>query len=325
LKTIQRYKSLLLAGGILLLAACAAAPPAETDDPERDSGPRVAPDLSHLQDHSPTALPRSRYGNPETYEVFGQTYRVMAEMPETFTEEGMASWYGKKFHGRRTSSGETYDMYQLTAAHRELPIPVYARVVNLDNGKEVIVKINDRGPFAHNRIIDLSYAAAQRIDMVDRGTAPVRIEILTGKPAGTTSAAAGQGGSGAAPTTTASRSDRAAATPVAATTAGARLPGNVAEESPEAGASRASSRPAAGSDARYYMQVGAFSQRDNADTLKRSLSDANLGPVEIKDNGDGPVLYRVRVGPVDNEDELNRLGQRLRERGLQGTRVVINP
>lgn len=143
-----------------------------------DGGPSNPPDLSQVPDAVPRDEPRARYGNPARYEVFGQTYYVK-DSAEGYDQEGIASWYGTKFHGRRTSSGEPYDMYAMTAAHRSLPLPTYAEVTNLDNGKRVVVRINDRGPFVDNRIIDLSYAAATRLDMVDAGTAPVRVRTVT--------------------------------------------------------------------------------------------------------------------------------------------------
>jgi rare lipoprotein A len=130
----------------------------------------------------PRAEPRSRYGNPPSYEVFGQTYHVM-DSADDYVEQGVASWYGTKFHGRRTSSGEPYDMYAMTAAHTSLPLPTYVQVTNLENRRSVVVKVNDRGPFARNRIIDLSYAAAHRLGMVEQGTALVEVRALNpGEP-----------------------------------------------------------------------------------------------------------------------------------------------
>ncbi len=121
---------------------------------------------------------KSKYGNPSSYVVMGKRYHVM-DSAQGFTERGIASWYGEPFHGRRTSSGETYNMHAMTAAHKTLPLPVHVRVKNLSNGKSVVVKVNDRGPFLHNRIIDLSYAAAKQLDMVGAGTAEVEIVALT--------------------------------------------------------------------------------------------------------------------------------------------------
>jgi rare lipoprotein A len=122
--------------------------------------------------------PRSARGNPLAYEVFGKRYFVLATS-EGYRERGVASWYGPDFHARPTSSGEPYDMYGMTAAHKTLPIPAYARVTNLTNGRSVVVRINDRGPFVDNRIIDLSYTAAHKLDMTRAGTAFVEVEVIT--------------------------------------------------------------------------------------------------------------------------------------------------
>lgn len=168
---MRRILSLLvIAAASLLLVACATR---ETDGP-----PRRAPDLSQLTDPQPRVEPLSRWGNPSTYEVFGQTYRVMDSVNTGFRERGIASWYGTKFHGRRTSSGEEYDMYAMTAAHKSLPLPSYVRVTHRETGRQIVVRVNDRGPFAEGRIIDLSYAAAYRLGMLGDGTAPVEIEVL---------------------------------------------------------------------------------------------------------------------------------------------------
>lgn len=149
-------------------------------DLQRDAPPKsseIPPDLHKIPDAVPQAEPRSRYGNPASYEVLGKTYRVM-DSAHGFTEKGYASWYGKKFHGRRTSSGEPYDMFAMTAAHKSLPLPSYVRVTNKKNGKTAVVKVNDRGPFHPGRIIDLSYAAATRLDIINDGHAMVEIEVL---------------------------------------------------------------------------------------------------------------------------------------------------
>lgn len=126
----------------------------------------------------PHAEPRSKRGNPPFYEVLGKRYAVLPTA-EGYVERGVASWYGPTFHGVRTSMGETYDMYGMTAAHKTLPLPVYARVTNLRNGKSVVVRINDRGPFVANRIIDLSYTAAAKLDMLREGTTLVEVRALT--------------------------------------------------------------------------------------------------------------------------------------------------
>jgi rare lipoprotein A len=126
----------------------------------------------------PRAEPRSAHGNPAFYDVFGQRYFVLPSAAG-YLERGVASWYGPTFHGGNTSSGELYDMYGMTAAHKTLPLPSYARVTNLRNGKSVIVRINDRGPFVANRLIDLSYTAAAKLDMIQGGTTLVEVRALT--------------------------------------------------------------------------------------------------------------------------------------------------
>lgn len=125
----------------------------------------------------PKAEPLSRYGNSPYYEVNGKGYHVLPSA-KGFKQRGVASWYGPKFHKKRTSSGEPYNMYAMTAAHKRLPIPCYVRVTDLSSGRHVVVKVNDRGPFHDNRIIDLSYAAATKLGMVDEGTTPVEIEVI---------------------------------------------------------------------------------------------------------------------------------------------------
>lgn len=125
----------------------------------------------------PRYEPRSRYGNHSPYTVLGQSYHVMPSA-EGYQQRGIASWYGKKFHGRLTSNRETYDMYAYTAAHKSLPLPTYVEVINLSNGRSVVVRVNDRGPFKDNRIIDLSYAAAKKLDMIRDGTAFVEVKAL---------------------------------------------------------------------------------------------------------------------------------------------------
>jgi rare lipoprotein A len=154
----------------LLLAACGGTP-------VREAPPRPPPDLASIPDAQPRAEPRSALGNPPFYEVFGQRYVVLPGS-DGYVERGVASWYGPDFHGGATSSGEPYDMYAMTAAHKTLPLPAYVRVTNLQNGRSVVVRVNDRGPFKNNRIIDLSYVAALKLDMVRDGTAMVEVRSV---------------------------------------------------------------------------------------------------------------------------------------------------
>jgi len=134
-------------------------------------------DPGAIPDAVPRDEPLSESGNPESYEVRGERYHVM-DSAAGFRERGIGSWYGSKFQGRQTASGERFDMYAMTAAHKRLPLPTYLRVKNLDNGRTIVVRVNDRGPFADNRILDLSYAAAAKIGMLKSGTAPVSIRAV---------------------------------------------------------------------------------------------------------------------------------------------------
>ncbi|HFE37446.1 MAG TPA: septal ring lytic transglycosylase RlpA family protein [Gammaproteobacteria bacterium] len=168
---IRPGRNALMSGLFVLLTACG-------NFSQRDSAPKNIPiDINRITDAVPRHEPPSRYGNPENYTVRGQTYYTLTSS-KGFTQRGDASWYGVKFHGKRTSSGETYDMYRMTAAHKTLPLPTYVKVTNLDNGKQIVVKVNDRGPFHTGRIIDLSYVAALKLDIVKNGTGRVEIETI---------------------------------------------------------------------------------------------------------------------------------------------------
>lgn len=176
-----------LALAVLLLSACATraperpAPVAGPAPAEEKDGPPtpedIPDDMANLPDAVPIPEDLSPYGNPPSYTVFGKTYYVL-NSAEGFSERGGASWYGRKFHGRRTSSGELYDMFKMTAAHKTLPLPSYLRVTNPTNGKSVIVRVNDRGPFHKGRVVDLSYAAAAKLDML-HGVGQVEVEAIT--------------------------------------------------------------------------------------------------------------------------------------------------
>ncbi|WP_290647877.1 septal ring lytic transglycosylase RlpA family protein [Aquisalimonas sp.] len=275
------------------LPACAtesANQPPPAQERESDRGPEIPPDLSGLNEPEPRDEPLSQYGNPTTYEVFGRQYAVIdPKDAHGFTEEGIASWYGKKFHGRRTSSGEPYDMYTLTAAHTQLPLPTYVRVTNLDNDKSVIVRVNDRGPFARERVIDLSYAAADRIGMIDKGTASVRIEALsvTYDPSAPRQA-------------------------------------NSADEAPgHAAQTHVKGQPAQSALAhgRLLLQVGAFSEQANAEAAKNRLRHHDMGSVSISENGG---TYRVRVGPAESLEDLDAMARRLRDAGFNESYVVTD-
>ncbi|HTQ35733.1 MAG TPA: septal ring lytic transglycosylase RlpA family protein [Steroidobacteraceae bacterium] len=161
----------------LALGACAGTP-RRGALPERSKAPPPPASLDAIPDAVPRIEPRSEHGNPVSYEVFGKRYTLLPTA-EGYKERGVASWYGPDFHAHATASGEPYDMYAMTAAHKTLPIPAYARVTNLANGRSVVVRINDRGPFVDNRLIDLSYTAAYKLDMTRTGTAFVEVEVIT--------------------------------------------------------------------------------------------------------------------------------------------------
>ncbi|NRP51567.1 septal ring lytic transglycosylase RlpA family protein [Marinobacterium sp. xm-g-59] len=143
----------------------------------KDFAPDNPPDVSNVADAIPVDIPYSRGGNRSTYEVWGKSYNVLPSHIG-YRAEGIASWYGLKFHGHKTSNGEIYDIYKMSAAHKSLPIPSFAKVTNLDNGKSVVVRVNDRGPFHENRLIDLSYSAAARLEILKQGTGRVRVEAI---------------------------------------------------------------------------------------------------------------------------------------------------
>lgn len=157
-----------------LLTACHTTPMQKSSN---DAAPNKILNPANIKDADPKHETYSKYGNPSNYQVFGKNYKVW-DSHIGYEEQGLASWYGTKFHGRRTSSGEPYDMYAMTAAHKNLPIPSYARVTNLDTGKSIVVRVNDRGPFHSGRIIDLSYAAATKLDILKTGTGRVKVESL---------------------------------------------------------------------------------------------------------------------------------------------------
>ena len=169
-------KRLLLPILVLVLAGCQTA---RRGGFYQDDGPGAGPppvEVARIADAVPKPEPRSRGGNPP-YTVMGRQYVPLADA-RGYRERGVASWYGRKFHGRQTSNGETYDMHAMTAAHKTLPLPSYVRVRNLENGRSAIVRVNDRGPFLNNRIIDLSYAAASKLGIAGTGTGLVEVEAV---------------------------------------------------------------------------------------------------------------------------------------------------
>ena len=239
--------------------------------------------------------PRAERGNPVVYEVFGERYFVL-ETSAGYREQGMASWYGKDFHGLSTSSGEPYDMYTLTAAHKSLPLPTWVEVTHLGNGSRVIVKVNDRGPFVDDRIIDLSYAAAEELGMVRAGTALVEVRAL-GEPVGA-----------------------AAVGPVTAELTEVVSPGFSIISAAAAATPGIDDRPMQ----RVYAQVGAFSDRDNALRLVGTLEAGGYDAVFVlSENGSAGELHRVRIGPLADIDAYDDLIERLALLGVDESRLIV--
>lgn len=175
-------KSLVSSLGLVLLAACSSTPAPSSAGNSRysisqDRAPARTLNLSAVQEVIPVPISRTLAGNRSPYTVLGNSYTVLPT-EEGYSERGVASWYGEKFHGHNTSNGEVFDMYQASAAHKSLPIPSFLRVTNLDNNRSIIVRVNDRGPFHGDRIVDLSYAAAMKLGYADRGTARVQLDAV---------------------------------------------------------------------------------------------------------------------------------------------------
>lgn len=239
-----------------------------------DDGPldAIPVDLATVPDAQPRDEPLHRFAN-RPYNVFGRDY-VPLQAREAFRQQGVASWYGRRYHGQATSSGEPYDMFGMTAAHPTLPIPSYARVTRPDTGKSVVVRINDRGPFLHGRVIDLSYAAAWKLGILDNGSGPVAVESVF--------------------------PDEAAppAPPAPIQAAAADNAPNVLRDIEERGG--------------HYLQLGAFGSRENAESLKAKLARTlgNLGErLLIRSAGN---LHRLQLGPWPDADEARRVAEQLK-------------
>jgi len=237
---------------------------------------------------------KSKRGNPPFYEVYGVRYYVL-DSSHGYKKRGVASWYGKKFHGRSTSSGETYNMYRMTAAHKTVPLPTLMRVTHLGNGKSIEVLVNDRGPFVDNRIIDLSYAAAVELDMIGTGTAMVEIETLSGP---------------------------GPKTEPAPTVASAPLMTDLEPQTPAA-AQMPATATASATESRLYLQVGAFGDRVNARQLQQQLELQGLSNVLVREDlTTSPALYRVRIGPIDDVANYDQLVATMASMQITETHLV---
>ncbi len=232
--------------------------------------PSAPTNVDAIPDAVPRAEPRSAHGNPPFYDVLGKRYFVLGAS-DGYVERGVASWYGPTFHGVNTSSGEPYNMYGMTAAHKTLPLPTYARVTNLRNGRSCVVRINDRGPFVSNRLIDLSYSAAAKLDMLREGTTLVEVRALEpGQPDNLT---------------------------------------RIAQTPPPS----------------LYVQAAAFADPNNAERAIKRLRAAGLSRAFIAPPAnDKPLLYKVRVGPINDVADFDRLSARLAALGFSGARLAMD-
>jgi rare lipoprotein A len=266
----------------MVLAACTTTPPKKSAEPRKpsyysDDGPpeSVPADLASVPDAVPRDEPFHKFAN-RPYTVFGRSYAPVVNKEPT-RERGMASWYGKKFHGQKTSSGEVYDMFAMTAAHKTLPIPSYARVTNVRNGRSVVVRVNDRGPFHGDRIIDLSYAAADRIGIASAGSGLVEVE-------------------------------RVFETPVAMAARATPL-----ERAPAVQPAVIETAVVARDSGALWLQLGAFSAMESAENFRARIARElswNLEPLSIAQR-DG--LHRVRLGPYRNREEALAIADKVRE------------
>ena len=244
---------------VVILAACSDAPVQPPEEEVSDGAPLRSISPSEVPDAVPRPDPILAVGNKSPYTVNGVTYEIMDDY-RNYRERGIGSWYGTKFHGRKTSNGEIFDLYAATAAHKTLPIPSYARVTNLENGRSIVVRVNDRGPFHADRVIDLSYGAAVKLGYMAQGTAQVEVEVL-----------------------------------------------NIAGVDDRRGTELGSYR---------YLQIGAFGSEASAQRLRDELSAIVSAPVSVSPvESAGAMLYRVRVGPVDDPDALGAVQQQLTDSG----------
>ncbi len=291
---------------LALLGGCASGPmeiperapqqsPAGSD---KDGTPGFRADLMNVPDAIPRPEARTKAGNKSPYTVLGKTYTVRP-VPPGHRERGLGSWYGTKFHGRKTSLGDDYDVYTMTAAHKTLPLPSYLRVTNLENGKRVVVRVNDRGPFHEDRVIDLSYAAAYRLGYSGKGTALLELEVLDPM----------------APEWVAKRAGREYSEPEAVARA---LPAVVPEPGPEAlpdvvagadpGVEATSSSSGSGQSRHVWLQAGAFRSIEGARNLQRSIAPLLDQDVIIQSVAG---WHRVRVGPLASDAVIEEALRRL--------------
>lgn len=295
-----------------------------------DQGPDVDIDVSNIPNAVPKKEIRTIAGNVSPYTVLGKTYTVQFNAAK-YSAVGLASWYGKKFHGERTSNGEIYNMFGMTAAHKTLPIPCYVRVTNLANNKNVVLRVNDRGPFHEERVIDLTYTAAKKLDFHRAGTAKVRVDVINLNDfAPLPMAAVKNEGSGKLSgalagvvnnnKTELTKTNNAAAAPLKAApstlqpaaTTPAIAPATQPAKTPGA-------KPAAFTP--VYLQVGAFASQEGAAVQQKKLRTYTQLPIVLMPV-EGKKIFRVLIGPITDANEMQALKQTLTEKKLSTPYVV---
>lgn len=296
--------------------AVRSAPGLDINRAHKDGAPWWDVDVSRIPDATPTLHTGPYKANP--YTVLGKTYFPLQDS-KTYVQSGTASWYGTKFHGQNTANGEVYDLYGMSAAHKTLPLPSYVRVTNLDNNKSVILRVNDRGPFYSDRIIDLSYAAAKKLGYAEIGTARVKVEGIDpqaywaakGRPA-PLMLNEPQVAQNSAPVITASAGTVEQWTPPPQQHAAAVVPVQI-------DAKKNASAPASG----QYLQVGAFANPDAAELLRSKLSGMVSAPVFISSIvRNQQTLHRVRLGPIGSPGEIQQVQNSVRLANLGSPSVV---
>jgi len=291
---MRRQVAIFLA--LLIVSACSSTPPRGGGGYYQDDGPppSAPTDIWQLPEPVPKNEALSKYGN-KPYSVFNKTYYPLKDI-SGYRERGVASWYGRKFHGKRASSGETYDMYALTAAHKTLPLPSYARVRNLANNRSLVVRVIDRGPFLDNRLIDLSYTAAARLGILGAGTGLVEVEGLTADdPPPKDGPVSREAGSRERPPP----KDASVAHP-----AGDREPSAAAPK--------------------LYVQAGAFANLENARALGARLESGDFKPIEIQTAQlDNRAVHRVRIGPLASVEEGDRVAARVAGLGIDNAYIIV--
>jgi rare lipoprotein A len=298
------------------------APPATVQIPPRVPPPAPPAHLLDVPDAIPRAEPRSIYGNPPSYEVFGKRYYVMASSVG-YVERGVASWYGPGFHQELTSVREPYDMYGMTAAHKTLPLPAYVRVTNLLNGRSCVVRVNDRGPFVGNRIIDLSYTAAAKLDMLRDGTAIVEVRALQPLDPGLDTHLT-VASIGALPLAT----PPSVSPPVPLPAPPLVSPAAPLASQPMASAAPPVIKPAPVTSApvrTLFVQAGAFAAPDNAQRLADKLRAEGYTQVFVRDDViAGRKLYRVRIGPIPDVPQFDRIVAALEQEGVRDAHLALD-